>query len=135
MTEIHHFAVYETATGKVVRTGSSANPRILGVQRIGEGQALYVGKIDPDTTYLPGGVPSEKAAETRVVPASEVKAWAGRILSYSDWYVTRQYEGGPDVPAEILTYRQEVRDRSGEIEAMSPIPVDFRDPKWWPVAP
>lgn len=135
MTEMHHFAVYEVATGKVLRTGSGSNPRILNVQKLAEGEALYVGKIDPATEYLPDGIPAPKPPDVVVVEPAQVKAWAGRILSYTDWYVTRQHEGGPEVPEHILTYRQAVRDRSGEIEAMEPIPADFRDPKYWPAEP
>jgi len=135
MTAMHHFAVYEAATGKVLRVGRSSNPRIVEVQRLAEGEAIYAGEIDPDTQFLPGGFPAPKPPEPVVVPVSEVKAWAGRILSYTDWYVTRQNEGGPQVPEDILAYRQAVRDRSGEIEAMDPIPADFRDAQWWPAQP
>lgn len=71
----------------------------------------------------------------RVVSVPDVKAWAGRILRYTDWYVTRQQEGGAAVPDNVLAYRQAVRDASNDIEAMSPIPSDYRDPKYWPIAP
>lgn len=135
MTEIHHFAIYDVATGAVKRAGRGANPRILEVQQLGPGEALYAGEIDPNTTYLPGGVPTPKSAEMVVVTVAEVKNYAGRLLSYTDWYVTRQQEGGADIPADILAYRQAVRQASNDIESMSPIPADFRNPQYWPEAP
>ena len=135
MTGIYHFAVYDEATGQVKRAGRGANSRILEVQQLGPGEALYAGEIDPTTTYLPGGVPTPKPAQAIVVTAAEVKTYAGRLLSYTDWYVTRQQEGGADIPADILTYRQAVRQASNDIEAMSPIPADFRNPQYWPEAP
>ena len=135
MTETYHFAIYDAATGVVLRAGRSVNPRISEVQKLAEGEALYEGVVDPATTYLPGGIPTPKSPAELVVTAIEVKAHAGRLLSYSDWYVMRQQEGGAEAPAEILAYRQAVRDASGTIETMDPIPADFRDPKYWPAHP
>jgi hypothetical protein len=132
---MYHFAVYDSATGNVLRMGRSSNERVLEVQALAEGEALYVGEIDPETTYLPQGIPTPKSPEAAVVTDLEVKALAGRLLSYTDWYVTRQQEGGAAIPAEVLAYRQAVREASNAIEAMDPIPADFRDPKYWPVRP
>lgn len=132
---LYHFAIYDAATGEVLRQGHGTNPRILEVQRLADGEALYAGEIDAKTTYLPGGFPAPKPAVAVVVTPGQVKAHAGRILSYSDWYVTRDLEGGGSVPDAMLAYRQAVRDASNAIEAMEPIPADFTDPKYWPVAP
>ena len=129
---MHHFAVYEAGTGRVLRTGRSTNEAALALQAHREGETLYVGEIDPKTTYLPGGVPTPKPAETVVVTAGEVKAFAGRLLSYTDWYVTRRADTGEDIPEAVSTYRQAVRAASDTIEAMEPIPADFRAPSYWP---
>ena len=41
--------------------------------------------------------------------AKEQKTIAGRMLSSTDWYVTRKAETGVDVPADVSTYRAAVR--------------------------
>lgn len=132
----HHYAIYETATGNVVGVGRSTNAAIIDLarERLKVGQALYEGEIDPATAFLPGGMPTPKPAAPVVVTPQEVKAHAGRILSYTDWLEIRA-ASGVQIPPEMIAFRQAVRDRSGEIEVMDPIPTDFRDPKYWPVAP
>lgn len=133
---MHHYAVYEADTGKVISVGRSTNPAAIELtrDRMTAGQALYEGEINPGAVYLPGGVPTRKPDATVVVTPQEVKAHAGRILSYTDWVEIRAINGSP-VSREMAAYRQGVRDRSGEIEAMSPIPADFRDANYWPVIP
>lgn len=130
------FAIYDMATGAVKRTGRSTNPDVLDLERskLGTGEALFEGEIDPSAEYLPDGVPAPKPVEIVTIDPVEVKAWAGRLLSYTDWYVTRNQETGAPIPDEVLVYRQAVRDASGIIEAMDPIPVDFRNPGYWPEA-
>lgn len=39
-------------------------------------------------------------------------------LSETDWYITRKTEKNIDVPAEITTYRDAVRDKNNELEAL-----------------
>lgn len=133
---MHHYAIYETHTGKVVAAGHSSNEAVIDLAREGltDGQSLYVGEIDPTATFLPGGVPAPKLAEPVVITAKDVKGHANRILSYTDWVDIRALNGTP-VTQAMTAYRQAVRDRSGEIEAMSPIPADFRNPSYWPVEP
>ena len=46
-----------------------------------------------------------------------VKQQAAGLLTLSDWYVTRKAETGTEIPSDILTYRQSVREASGAIEA------------------
>ena len=46
-----------------------------------------------------------------------VKQQAAGLLTPSDWYVTRKAETDAEIPSEILTYRQSVREASGAIEA------------------
>ena len=45
------------------------------------------------------------------------KSQAAGLLAPTDWYVTRKAETGTEIPSEILTYRQSVREASGAIEA------------------
>lgn len=131
---MHHYAIYETATGKVVGAGKSTSPAIIELTRANliEGQSLYEGEIDLKTTFLPGGVPTPKPVEVRTVTAAEVKAHAGRLLSYTDWVVVKALDTGEPADPEIVANRQAIRDASNALEAMSPIPADFTDPKYWP---
>lgn len=131
---MHHYAIYETETGKVVSAGKSTNRRILVLARnsLSEGQSLYVGEIDPKATFLPGGVPTPKPVEARVVSPSEVKAFAGRLLSYTDWVVVKALDTGEPADPAIIAKRAAIRAASDAIEAMHPIPTDFTDPKYWP---
>lgn len=46
-----------------------------------------------------------------------IKAQAAGLLAPTDWYIVRQQETGEAVPVDVLTYRQEVRQASGDIEA------------------
>jgi hypothetical protein len=131
---MHHYAVYETETGKVLSAGKGSNPAIIDLTRgnLADGQSLFEGEIDPNTTYLPGGVPTPKPAEVKVVTPLEVKAMAGRLLSYTDWVVVKALDTGEPADPAITAKRQAIRDASNALEAMSPIPVDFTDPKYWP---
>jgi hypothetical protein len=131
---MHHFAIYEAETGNVVSVGRGTNPRVLVLAKkaMKEGQALFKGQIDPKTTYLPGGIPTPKPQEARLVTALEVKAHAGRLLSYTDWVVVRALDTGTPADPEIISKRQAIRDASNALEAMDPIPADFLDPKYWP---
>jgi hypothetical protein len=131
---MHHYAIYETDTGKVLSVGRSSNRRVIVLARkaLAEGQSLYVGEIDPNTTFLPGGVPTPKPEEVRVVTPLEVKAHAGRLLSYTDWVVVKALDTGKPADPAILAKRQAIRDASNALEAMDPIPADFIDPKYWP---
>lgn len=127
-----HYAVYEAATGKVLQVGSSTNPGILEMVGKGEGEAVYEGRINPKTTFLPGGVPTPKPEELPVVTTLEVKAHAGRLLSYTDWVVVKAMDTGEPADPAIIAKRQAIRAASDALEAMSPIPVDFTNPKYWP---
>jgi hypothetical protein len=54
------------------------------------------------------GLKSQAIAQTKVT--------AGSLLSGTDWYVTRKAETDTDIPSEVLTYREAVRNASGAIE-------------------
>lgn len=126
-----HFAIYGPDGDVRRKLIGSREAAEIG---LADDETVYEGQIDPAKTYLPGGVPTSKQAAPEIVTAADVKAFAGRILSYTDWVDIRSING-PDPSPEMTAYRQAVRDRSGVIEAMTPIPADYRDPKHWPVAP
>ena len=128
------YAKYEVATGRVLGVWSSTNPRAfeLATARLGEGEALFMGKVDPATQYLPGGFVAPKPDKAPAPTALDVKAWAGRLLSYSDWIAVKAMDTGEPADPAILAKRQAIRDASNALEAMSPIPTDFTDARYWP---
>ncbi len=63
----------------------------------------------------------------------DVNRFAHRLLADTDWYVLRaQDPNGAPVPQEVWDYRAAVRERSGQIGNMNPIPQDYRDANNWP---
>lgn len=44
----------------------------------------------------------------------ETKSYAFQLLKPFDWYVTRKAEDNTAIPAEVTTYRQEVKDVSAQ---------------------
>lgn len=127
------YAIYNPATGEVLRKARGPERSAeIGLQ---PGEAIFWGEIDHKTHFLPGGFPALKPVESVTIAPEQIKQWAGRILSYTDWVALRALSGGAPMSPEMTVYRQAVRDRSGEIEAMSPIPADYQDAKYWPEAP
>ena len=48
---------------------------------------------------------------------AKVKAQAGSLLAPTDWYVVRKSETDAAIPADVLTYRADVRTASNSMEA------------------
>lgn len=127
------FAIYDEATGEVLRHGSSTDPRAAEVGlRIGE--AVFRGQIDPASQMVRNGKAVKKKVEPLPAPTpDQIKEFAARLLRDTDWYVLRSLDpDGAPVPESVTAYRSAVRAASGEIEAMRPIPADYRDAKYWP---
>jgi hypothetical protein len=130
---MYHFAVYRPDTGEVVRAGRSSNARAVSLAREGlaEGQALFEGEIDPTTQILPSGVLTPRP-DTKVVRVKDVRDHADRLLSYTDWVIIRELDTGKPADPEIKAQRQAIRNASNVLEAMDPIPTDFKDARYWP---
>jgi hypothetical protein len=128
----YEWSTYDLATGLVTRSGRSGTIESLSIKaKAGEG--LYLGAVlreGIDSVINDQPVIGE---EMIVVTVADVKRWAGKLLSYTDWMITRAADpgDGTPVPAEVLERRATIRARSAVIEAMSPIPADYRDKKYW----
>ncbi len=63
----------------------------------------------------------------------DVKDEAARRLAPTDWQVLKSVESGdgPAISADLRKARALIRERSNEIEALDPIPADYRDEKYW----
>ena len=73
------------------------------------------------------------------VPAEHVKQEAERRITARDAYpIYKQLNIGRKRGAEfdaMSKFIDDVRDASDRIEAMKPIPPDFRNDKYWPAMP
>ena len=123
------YAIYDE-TGKIIRR-SKGSERSASIG-LASNERIYWGGINPNTEYLPGGVPTPLPVVEEVVQIEDVKRFMARLLSYTDGYVTRRADTGQELPAGVQAYRDAVRQRAHEIEAMQPIPVDYQDAKYWP---
>lgn len=79
-------------------------------------QRFYdIGDLNRSTNTYPTTAKTLSTIQTEQVAA--IKREANRLLSSSDWYVTRYYELGPTdpdgaIPSAVTTYRQSVRTAS-----------------------
>lgn len=64
----------------------------------------------------PKGI-SKTLSELKSDKISMVKKKAGDELSETDWYVTRKFETGVDIPQDIIDQRAEARAKSEELES------------------
>ena len=65
---------------------------------------------------------SETVAELKEIKIKELKSYAYRKLSDTDWYAIRKAENGTDIPSDIQTERDTIRTdvatKEGEINAL-----------------
>lgn len=130
------WSVYELTSGIVIRSGYSSDHKNAVNQvtnRYKEGFVLEY--HEPHSTRIVGHQRKAHAPKRRSISQDEVKAWAGRLLRYTDWMIVRELEEGIPVPEEVKTYRRAVREACVQIETMQPIPRDFKQLKWWPPIP
>jgi hypothetical protein len=65
---------------------------------------------------------SETVAELKGIKIKELKSYAYRKLSNTDWYAIRKAENGTDIPSDIQTERDTIRTdvatKEGEINSL-----------------
>ena len=107
-----------TYPAKIVQEGLLEN---LGFQRINT-----VGILPSNTFYDVQGVTNEGVWIKQPYPIESVKATLIkdnktkmlRLLAECDWYVIQAAEGGDAVPAEVVTYRSDVRTTFSQRETL-----------------
>jgi hypothetical protein len=52
----------------------------------------------------------------KTIEKNQIKAQAGGLLQFTDWYVVRKAETGTEIPADVVAYRIAVRAKSNEME-------------------
>lgn len=118
------------AAGRMIMAGDIRRDLLAMLAK--PGQRVLEGDFADGTTLDWGGRPVAPAATIAApVTPEAVKAAAARRLRRTDWMAIRAIEGGTPVPPEVLEERARIRERSNAIEAMSPIPHDFDDARYW----
>lgn len=142
------FTVFDAETGLSLRTFTATTLDNVAIQSNAAHEVILEGNwpagefelgIDGQTQTL--GDPKPVAPVEPTVDPAQVKEFTARVLRDSGWRVERHRDqtdmGEPTSLTDaqyraLLAYRSEVRQASNAIEAMSPIPADFQDPKYWP---
>lgn len=125
------FTLIRASDGFVVSSGSAGSSAQLQVQAdtVPPGHMLVVGEWITPGWYWNGKSFVPPAPDP--VTVAMVKREAGRRLSYTDWYEIRALRGTP-IPASIAAERAAILAAADALEAMDPIPTDYRDPRHWP---
>lgn len=127
------FALVDNATGIVVTAGHAGSELQLQVQ-IDNAPAGHTVMVGVETT------PGWKWTGKDFVPPppppvtiNDVKLEQARRLRYTDGYITRAADptDARPIPEAVIAERQAIRDGAHRLEAMVPIPPDYRDPKYW----
>jgi len=84
-------------------------------------ERFYWGPNNPkqlnDETVTPEGGEPYVQTGLKTHHISQVKDTAGKLLAQSDWYVTRRYERGVEIPAEIASKRALVVSEADRLES------------------
>lgn len=125
------YGLFDRATGELIQSGTA---RRCDLTLFDNDDAKAVeGDFPLGATLTPdGSVANPPPASPVLILPAMVKAAAARRLRRTDWYSIRASEpGGDPIPADVLAARAHIRARSDVIEAMSPIPQDFDDARYW----
>lgn len=124
------YAIYDVESGLVVRKGRGAmRSALIGLQH---SESIYWGEVNAATQRIVNGELQDREPDTKPVTVQQVKDWAFRLLAPSDWRSRRADDRGEPMEQEWIDYREGVRQASDALEAMDPIPQDYRDAKYWP---
>lgn len=119
--------------GTVVRSGEASSIELAEMQAFNPGETAIL-----DTTGEIGDVVIDRIVQPRlpqvlIVTLNDVKREQRRRLTYTDSYITRAADptDGRPIPADVLAQRKAIREAAARIEAMDPIPPDYRDERHW----
>ncbi len=132
LSKSNPFSVYRESDGVVVNSGFASSPSSLAAQA-GPGELVYVGEALEKGSRILSDRIERFVPEEPPVTVSMIKDEQGRRLRYTDWYVTRAADptDARPVPIEIVAEREAIRAAAHRLEAMNPIPQDYREPKYW----
>ena len=101
--------------------GDVNNPKALdNVNEVDEdGNPIYVQELDNSDPENPVMVDTDEQLVTKGLKSNmtaQVKDTAGKLLSSTDWYVTRLNEKSTAIPAEVTTKRDAIRTECDRLE-------------------
>jgi hypothetical protein len=126
------WSVVEVATGLVRDSGHSSTLADAVIQA-GDGQDVLLGQaLAPGSRILDDGS-VEAPAPPQPPSVHQVRAECAKRLSYTDWYVTRASDpsDGREMPDKVRAERAAIKAACDRLLSSTPIPVDYRDPKYW----
>jgi hypothetical protein len=130
------FTAFDADTGEILRSGSSQR-QDLHRQAFAANEIVIEGRYPDDRYRIEIGEDGPVAVSWTppvIVTADMVKIEARRRIEarYPLWKQVniRASSDAREVGA-MTAYIDAVRARSNEIEAMTPLPEDYRDEKWW----
>ncbi len=128
------YSRFDAKTGSFIGTRSTSVPRLT--LDFGTSEIIVDGECDEGHRFdMDIGEVVEVAAERRLVKPDEVRRLAFRLLSDTDWQVTRQAETGQPIAPDVAAYRKAVRDHLDAMLTTDPIPLDYTDDRHWPPRP
>ena len=98
--------------------GDINNPKALDdVNEVDEdGNPIYVQEWNPDTEQMEDTDEQLVTRGLKYNMKQQVKDTAGKLLSQTDWYVTRNSEKSTAIPADVTTKRDAIRTECDRLE-------------------
>lgn len=87
----------------------AAQPATDYTKNVAEGEPALVEGVWTQTWVVVDATEEEVQDRIKAI-ASRIRGQRGRLLSETDWVVSRAFETGTAVPANYATYRQALRD-------------------------
>jgi hypothetical protein len=98
--------------------GDVNNPKALEdkLETKEDGTPLYVQVYNPDTEQMEDTTEQVVTHGLKHTMTAQVKDTAGKLLSTTDWYVTRKAEKGIDIPLKEVEKRNAIRTECDRLE-------------------
>ena len=98
--------------------GDVNNPKALEdkLETKEDGTPLYVQVWNPDTEQMEDTDEQEVTRGLKHTMTAQVKDTAGKLLSTTDWYVTRKVERSVDIPTDVASKRVAIVAESDRLE-------------------
>lgn len=98
--------------------GDVNNPKALEdkLETKEDGTPLYVQVYNPDTEQMEDTAEQVVTHGLKHTMTAQVKDTAGKLLSTTDWYVTRKVERNVDIPTDVASKRVAIVAESDRLE-------------------
>ena len=128
-----HYGVFDANSGDLLRPVKADELAQVAIQSRAANEVVLEGDFRDGGWRLVDGWPEPFNRPLPPVTIAMVKDEQARLLRYSDWAITRAADptDGTPIPPSIIAERSAIRAGAERLEAMDPIPADYRDPKYW----